>query len=260
MKPSFQYLLHIQYLGFRFRGWQHQPGQQTVEGMLKKTLKFVLPGVSVKVLASGRTDAKVSAEALPVSLYLREPLPLEETEFIQEVNRNLPPDMRILSLHEVHQDFNVIQDVQWKEYHYYFSNEANFHPYSAPFIGHFREDMDIDRMREAAPLFEGRHTFESFCSRFGGKASFERTVLLSKIEVNTYLSTPYMPESCFAYIVRSNGFLRYQVRMMVGALVMLGRNEIHETDILKALRGEVQIPVTTVAPASGLVLKEVSYK
>jgi tRNA pseudouridine38-40 synthase len=69
-----------------------------------------------------------------------------------------------------------------------------------------------------------------------------------------------MPESSYAYIVRSNGFLRYQVRMMVGALVMLGRSEIHETDILKALKGEEQVAITTVAPASGLVLKEVSYK
>ncbi|MDH3697954.1 MAG: tRNA pseudouridine(38-40) synthase TruA [Flavobacteriaceae bacterium] len=260
MKPNFQYLLHVQFLGFRFRGWQHQPGQQTVEGMLKKTLIYVLHGMPVKLLASGRTDAKVSVEALPVSLILREALPFEESDFIKEVNRNLPPDIRILTLREVPQEFNVIQDVQCKEYHYYFSNEANFHPYSAPFIGHFRETIDIDRMREAAPLFEGTHSFESFCSRSRGKASFERNVQLSKIEVNTYMTAPHMPESCYAYIVRSNGFLRYQVRMMVGALVMLGRGEIHETDILKALRGEEQVGITTVAPASGLLLKEVSYK
>lgn len=260
MKPNYQYLLHIQFLGFRFRGWQHQPGRQTVEGMLKKTLKFVLPGMPIKVLASGRTDAKVSAEALPVSLYLREALPMDEDAFTQEVNRNLPPDIRILTVREVDQEFNVIQDVVWKEYHYYFSNEPGFHPYAAPFIGYFHEPVDIGRMREAAPLFEGTHTFESFCSRPGGKASFKRSVGLSKIEINTYQSAPHMPENTYAYIVRSNGFLRYQVRMMVGALVMLGRGELHETDIIKALNGEAQLAITTVAPASGLVLKEVSYK
>ncbi|NND16857.1 MAG: tRNA pseudouridine(38-40) synthase TruA [Eudoraea sp.] len=260
MKTAHQYLLHIQFLGFRFRGWQHQPGQQTVEGMLKKTLKFVLPGKPVKMLASGRTDAKVSAEALPVSLFLTDTLPMSEEDFMKEVNQNLPPDIRMLTIQEVSQDFNVIQDVIWKEYHYYFSNERSFHPYAAPFIGYFREPLDIGRMREAASLFEGTHSFESFCSRPGGKASFERTVRLSKIEVNTYLTVPHMPESSYAYMIRSKGFLRYQVRMMMGAMVMLGRGEIHETDIVKALSGEEQVPITTVAPASGLVLREVSYK
>ena len=259
METRYKYLLHVQFLGFRFRGWQHQPGQQTVEGMLKKTLKFVLPGTSVKVLASGRTDAKVSARALPVSLILQTAIS-DSASFLDELNANLPPDIRVNVVEEVPFEFNVIQDVISKEYHYYFSNEPEFHPNAAPYIGYFREPLNIPRMREAAPLFEGTHHFEAFCSRPGAKSNFERTITQSKIELNTYLTAPFFPETTYAYLVRGSGFLRYQIRMMLGGLVMLGRDQIHEDDILAALEGKPTQPITTIAPGSGLVLHQVSYK
>lgn len=259
MESRYQYLLFVQFLGFRFRGWQHQPGQQTVEGMLKKTLKFVLPGTSVKLLASGRTDAKVSARALPVSLILQSAIPDPEA-FLDELNANLPPDIRVNHMEAVPLDFNVIQDVIAKEYHYYFSNEPDFHPNASPFIGYFRDPLNIPRMREAAPLFEGTHHFEAFCSRPGSKANFERTITQSKIEVNTYLTAPFFPETTYALLVQGSGFLRYQIRMMLGALVMLGRDEIHEDDIVSALAGKPSKPITTIAPGSGLVLHQVTFK
>ena len=227
--------------------------------MLKKTLKFVLPGTSIKVLASGRTDAKVSARALPVSLFHYENIG-DLAAFLERLNANLPPDIRVNHIEAVPDDFNVIQDVHSKEYHYYFTNEPDFHPYSAPFIGYFRKPMNIARMREASDLFEGTHHFEAFCSRSNRKANFERTITQSKIEVNTYLSAPYMPDSTYVYLVEGNGFLRYQVRMMMGALVMLGRGEIHEEDIVSALKGNPAPPITTIAPGSGLVLHQVNYK
>ena len=259
METRYQYLLFVQFLGFRFRGWQHQPGQQTVEGMLKKTLKYILPGTSIKLLASGRTDAKVSARSLPVSLILPSEITNSDS-FLNDLNANLPPDIRVNHIEAMPFDFNVIKDVVAKEYHYYFSNEADFHPNASPFIGYFRDPLNIPRMREAAPLFEGTHHFEAFCSRPGSKSNFERTISRSKLELNTYLTAPFLPETTYAYLVKGSGFLRYQIRMMLGALVMLGRDEIHEDDILAALEGNPTRPITTIAPGSGLLLHQVFYK
>jgi len=59
--PRYYYLIHVQFLGFRYSGWQKQPNQKTVEGMLVKTLKFVLPNAKFKILGAGRTDARFSA-------------------------------------------------------------------------------------------------------------------------------------------------------------------------------------------------------
>ena len=66
---SYRYIFKVQYLGFRYSGWQRQPGQRTIEGMLLKTLKFILPNTAVKILGAGRTDAKVSAADAAFELF-----------------------------------------------------------------------------------------------------------------------------------------------------------------------------------------------
>ncbi|MGB3149310.1 MAG: tRNA pseudouridine(38-40) synthase TruA, partial [Maribacter sp.] len=93
-KKRFHYMVRLQYLGFRYSGWQIQPGQRTIEGMLVKTLKFILPNTKLKILASGRTDAKVSALDAVFELFI-EDRPLQELDaFMNLFNINLPPDIR----------------------------------------------------------------------------------------------------------------------------------------------------------------------
>ena len=75
----FYYLIKVQYLGYRLHGWQKQPNFKTVEGLIKKTLKFVLPGRKIKVLGSSRTDAMVSANDAAFELFLYDE-PLENLE------------------------------------------------------------------------------------------------------------------------------------------------------------------------------------
>ena len=115
------YLLKIQFLGFRYSGWQKQPGQKTIESMLLKTLKFILPQRKFKILGSGRTDAKVSALEAAFELYLDEEPIVDLKEFLALFNKNLPPDIRILHISEVDEAFNIIQNSKEKEYVYLFS-------------------------------------------------------------------------------------------------------------------------------------------
>src|SRR5690606_1427220 len=108
-KTKYQYLLKIQFLGFRYSGWQSQPGQRTVEGMLLKTLKFVMPGRKFKILGAGRTDAKVSALDAAFELFLEEGPIVDFGRFMKEFNLNLPPDIRVIGMEEVEEGFNIIQ-------------------------------------------------------------------------------------------------------------------------------------------------------
>lgn len=59
-RKKFFYLIEIQYLGFRYHGWQKQPDVLTVEKMVERTLSYILDRRRFKVIAAGRTDAKVS--------------------------------------------------------------------------------------------------------------------------------------------------------------------------------------------------------
>ena len=87
--PKHYYLLRLSFLGFRFQGWQQQAGTKSVEGMVLKTLNFVLPGRSFKLLGAGRTDARVSALDFVCQLILKGPL-ADLDAFRDETNKNLP--------------------------------------------------------------------------------------------------------------------------------------------------------------------------
>lgn len=71
-KKRFYYVFKIQYLGYRFHGWQKQPKLKTVQLMIERTLKFILEEQTFRILAAGRTDAKVSANEAAFELFLND--------------------------------------------------------------------------------------------------------------------------------------------------------------------------------------------
>lgn len=258
-EQKISYLLRVEYLGFRFSGWQRQPGALTVEGMLRKTLRFVLPDRRFKILGAGRTDSKVSALDAAFELFLYNE-PLENTaDFLKEFNANLPQDIRLTAIEEVRPGFNVIHDVASKEYIYLFGYGNKAHPYSAPFMCNILEQMDLEQMRRAAQLFSGRHNFQAYTVKDSGGKSFERTILISEITENTYLQASFFPDKTYAFRVVGKGFLRYQVRLMMGALIELGKGHITLEDIRRSLEEGYTGRFKYVAPGSGLFLNRIEF-
>lgn len=72
MKYSFSYIVCLQFLGFRFSGWQKQTNAKTVHDMVDKTLSFVFENYNFKTIGVGRTDAKVSANTYYIQLFTDE--------------------------------------------------------------------------------------------------------------------------------------------------------------------------------------------
>lgn len=257
-RKRFYYLVRIQFLGFRYSGWQKQPGQKTIEQMLAKTLKFVFQTSDFKILGAGRTDAKVSALDAAFELFINNPIgDLEEFKIL--FNRNLPADIRIKGIFETDEHFNVIQNSKEKEYVYLFSYGEKNHPFAAPFIANIPEVLDIELMKKAAKLFEGEHDFTAFTARIQVNTQKIRTVDSCEILPNTILEANFFPKSSYALHVKGKGFMRYQIRMMMGALIQLGRGGLTYTDIEKALVGNISIPMTYVAPGSGLLLNKLQF-
>ncbi|MFY0624985.1 MAG: tRNA pseudouridine(38-40) synthase TruA [Reichenbachiella sp.] len=257
MKESF-YLLEIQYLGFRYHGWQKQPEVNTVQRMVERTLKFVLKHEHFKTLVTGRTDAMVSASQTYFELFLKEPI--DANNLLHELNYNLPADIRVLSIEEVNSKFNVIKSAKMKEYHYLFSFGGKNHPFAAPFMCYLQEDLDINAMIEAATLFQGIHNFENYCYKPSDKTVFEREIVLSEIAENDVLTANFFPKKSYLFRVRGAGFMRHQVRMMMGSLISVGKGEIDVIDIEKSLSSEREAPLNYIAPASGLMLHEVNFE
>jgi tRNA pseudouridine38-40 synthase len=258
---KYQYLIRLSYLGFRYSGWQIQPGQKTVEGMLVKTLKYVLGDQPFKTLASGRTDAKVSSLSGACSLWLTQPLSGEISYWIEWINRNTPQDLKVESITEVPIDFNPIKNVVHKTYGYLFCCGDKPHPFTAPFMAHFSGDLDLNLMKKGAELYLGTHDFTHFTVRTAQKPnqSTQRTIDSCSLMNNDRWTANFFPSSSYIFWVTGHGFIRYQIRLMMGALVQLGRGEISMSDLSNALQG-VPLPIPQyAAPGSGLGVYEINY-
>lgn len=258
-QTRYYYLIRIQYLGFRYSGWQRQPNQRTIEGMLTKTLKFILPNNKFKILGSGRTDAKVSALDGIFEIFL-ENAPLGDLEaFLSDFNRNLPADIRALGIEPTSADFNIIKHCKAKEYVYLFSFGEKNHPFCAPFLYNILDELDVQRMQEAAQLFVGTFNFKSYTARPQPNTQVIRTIDHCEIRINDLITANFMPKRSYALVVRGPGFMRYQVRMMMAALIQVGKGEWSKMDILDSFDPDKEITLTSVAPGSGLLLHQVNF-
>ncbi|MEO9891150.1 tRNA pseudouridine(38-40) synthase TruA [Aurantibacter sp.] len=254
------YLVRIQFLGFRFSGWQKQPNQKTIEGMLLKTLKFILPNRKLKILGAGRTDAKVSSLNGAFEIYL-EGTPIPNLEIFKNIfNLNLPSDIKILSMVEKNENFNVIKDVKLKEYVYLFSFGTKNHPFAAPFITNIQEDLNFELMVETATLFAGKNDFSAYTVKQSKNKNNIREVVSCYIQENNILKANFFPEKSYALHIKANGFVRYQVRMIMGALIQLGKGEIDLKIIEQSLMPNNNIELTYVAPGSGLLLNQLDFR
>ena len=260
MKYKHSYLVSIQYLGFRFHGWQKQKNVMSLHEMIDKTLGFVLSDIDFKTLGSGRTDSKVSANKYCFQLFLHELI--DNVDFIDAFNSNAPSDLKILSLELVSDNsFNIIQSTKLKEYHYYFSYGTKNHPFAASLLVGFEDDLDIELMKQGALLFEGTHHFQKYCTEPTKETTFKRKILSCIIDENTILTANFFPEKSYVLKVKGKGFLRYQIRLMMGVLVELGKHHITLDYIQESLRETNDAkPLRTIAPGSGLQLYDVIFE
>ncbi|MEQ3654321.1 MAG: tRNA pseudouridine(38-40) synthase TruA [Dokdonia sp.] len=256
-EKRYYYLLKIQYLGFRYHGWQKQPDVLTVERMMERTIAFVLGRKNFKLLAAGRTDAKVSANVAYVELFLNdEPLPV--TGFFEAFNANLPQDIRCLEISEVDKTFNVMDAPKGKEYLYLFSHGEKNHPFSAPYMTTLSTHLDIAKMQAVAPLFQGTHDFRNYAYRPNPATQTIGRIDCAEIVENSLYTASFFPEQSFIFRVSGKGFKRHQIRLMMGALFDIGEGKMDETAFKKSLDGSTPMKLERIAPASGLILQEVT--
>ena len=249
------YLFWIQYLGFRYHGWQKQPNLKTIQGRLERVIRYVLGHENFTILAAGRTDSGVSCERGAFELF--NTAPVEIDAFIRETNKSLPDDIRILSGQAVGPQFNVIQDVIGKEYRYYFITGYKPHPFATANTLWVDGALDIEKMKAAAGLYQGTHDFRRFCTRGKNTENYTRTIY--EADILPVSGDTYPPEQAFYFKVKGSGFLMHQVRMMVEALIRIGRGEMEVGMLEEALSARDDSPLVGKAPAHGLVLHKVLF-
>lgn len=254
---KYYYLIHVQYLGFRYHGWLKQPKLKTIESMVEKTVGFILGHSDFKILGTSRTDAKVSANHSAFELFVHEPLAADQ--LLADFNQNLPNDIRVIKVETVDGNFSIINAPKTKEYLYLFAHGEKAHPFCAPLLFSVPDPLDIDLMKQGAQVFKGKHNFKRYCTRPKIGTLFEREILVSEIQENSIFKANFFPKKSYAYHIHSRGFMRYQVRLIMGQLFCLGRGKIGLDDIKESLKGERHEPLREIAPSSGLILNKIRF-
>jgi tRNA pseudouridine38-40 synthase len=245
--------LTVQYDGTDFHGWQFQTGKRTVQGELTRALTL-LDGQEVRVHGSGRTDAGVHAEGQVASVLLQRGFRPEKLR--AAINGNLEPDLRIISVDEVPDDFHARFSAKSKTYVYRIFNGPVMPPFWRKYAFHIARELNVENMISAARQFTGTHDWTAFSAAQSDVESRIRSV--TGIEV---LDSVDMRSGSRLIAVRatSEGFLRYMVRSIVGALLAVGMAQIDEFDILHAIQTGFRSKFIVTAPAHGLTLVEVHY-
>jgi tRNA pseudouridine38-40 synthase len=258
MKKYF-YVITIQYLGYRFHGWQKQPNVKTLHLMVDRTLNYILEGAYFKTLSSGRTDAMVSAEHAAFELFLKAPIS-DEIAFLEAFNYNLPQDIRALGIREVDETFNIINHSKVKEYQYLFTFGEKCHPFCAPIMTTILDPLDIEVMKAGSKLFEGENYLKSYCYKPTDQGVYTRTILTCELIENTIYTANYFPKTSYILRVRGKGFMRNQIRLMMGTLIDLGKGKLTFQDIKDSLQPNSNVKMHYIAPASGLILKRIDFE
>jgi tRNA pseudouridine38-40 synthase len=256
-KWNHYYLIRIEFLGFRYHGWQKQEKLPSVQGNIDKTFAFIFQHENFKTLGCGRTDAKVSAEDFAFELFVNEQQ--EPQELLTSLNKNLPADIRVKSVEVTDSNFNIIQDSKIKEYHYTFSYGEKSHPYNTPFIRDLGKELNIELMTQAAKLFQGVHDFKRYVAKSSPKESYSVDIESSELSKDTKYNSQFSPPNTFVFKVRAKGFMRYQVRLMMGALIELGRGEYDLETFKNSMIDTSGLPIKTIAPSSALTLVKVEF-
>lgn len=250
MKYEYRYLIEIQYLGFRYNGWAKQKDLKTVHLMIDKSLEFTLSTNTFKTMGASRTDKMVSAQQSFFQLFLNQ---LISQNFIVDFNKNLPPDIKAIGCKRVSREFDILGSKR-KTYHYVFAYNEKPHPFAASLITTLPEPLDIELMKKGAKLFEGTYNFKKYCTKPGPNTNLVRTIDLCEIIENQLYKANFFPKQSWILNIISVGFLRNQVRLIMGQLLELGAGRTTLKDIEISLINPTKKPLDSIAPPSGLIL------
>jgi len=242
------YKLTIQYDGGRYKGWQRLGGgEHTIQGKLEEILSEAV-GHPVEVIGSGRTDAGVHALGQVANVKLREPW--SETKLRNVLNHQLPPDISVLSVERVDEDFHARFDAKEKTYLYKIWNEDHSHPFMRRYSMHVKKKLDIAEMRRAARHFLGEHDFTAYSNAKANKKKTVRTIY--SLDIGTQ-------DGFIEIRVRGDGFLYNMVRKIVGTLIEVGMGEKRVEDVPAIIASRDRSLTGRMAEAYGLYLESIGY-
>jgi len=244
----------VRYHGTDFSGWQAQPDQRTVQGVIEEALERIA-GQPVRIAGAGRTDAGV--HALGQVFSCRWPGPKQPEELRRSLSQLLGPEIRIDSIDVVPDDFHAQRSAASKRYAYVICQSAEADPFMDKYAWTIPWEIDRDTVLKLADRIVGEHDFAGFCSSGSSVETTVRTIHSADIHDGAVVG-PTDAENVWQIEFHGNGFLYKMVRNLVGTIIDIARGQTPESRLDKLLHAPAPYHGFT-APAKGLFLAEVEY-
>lgn len=241
-----RYKCKVSYVGTEFSGFQSQANKNAIQDKIEEALAIIF-GESIRIIGSSRTDGGVHAYGQIFHF------DAEERD-IHKIKRSfgalLPKSIRIQHIEIVSEEFHARFSVKEKTY-LYLINSGEYDPFLENRAFQKSYLLDYHKMQEVASLFIGTHDFGSF-----NTASYDEY----PNQVRTIRECRVLKKGKkYIVLVTGDGFLRHMVRIMVGAMVDVGRGYCTVENVRHLLRYPTKEKRRYNIDACGLYLMNIQY-
>ena len=226
------------YKGTNYYGWQKQVGFISVQSTIEEVLSKVYD-TTISITGSGRTDAGVHAIRQYFHFDTEKEKDLKQLAYA--LNKMLPEDIKIISFEKVDDDFHARYTAKRKIYEYRIVLK--------------NKDPFLEQLSYVYPMdykFVGKHNYQDFTSKEEDEGGFVREIYKIKVDKD---------DNNVSVRFEGNGFMRYQIRNMIGAALTVANKKENLDFIDYHLKEDKKREIISYkAPANGLYLVDVLYK
>lgn len=241
------YKVILAYDGTEFLGFQRQAEGRTVQATVESALRSVgWKGASIQ--AAGRTDTGVHASGQVAGFEFT--WDHSDDNLRDALNSNLPEDVAIRTVEQVSADFHPRYSATARRYQYQIFVDHIRNPIKERYAWRLKPPLAKDAIEIAAEKLLGKHNFSAFGSPHQPGGSTIREIFSASWQFD---------DKIIVFEILGNAFLYHMVRRLVSFQIAIGQGQ-HPPEIVdELLAGEKETMVQGLAPAKGLILKEVSY-
>ncbi|MDP2808378.1 MAG: tRNA pseudouridine(38-40) synthase TruA [bacterium] len=237
--------LLLEYDGTAFAGWQVQPEQRTVQGVLESAL-CKMTGEKVALIGSGRTDAGVHASGQVANFKTETDIPLKA--FSLGLNAILPKDVAVLKSEETDPEFNSRFAARSRSYRYQIITRRS--PLLERYAWRIIYPLNRDVLPKLCNVIQGKHDFTAFASAQAEVDNF--TVNVARAGWKDF-------GGVLSFEILADRFLHNMVRIIVGTMIDTARGHLKPEDMKRILEAKDRTLAGKTAPACGLCLVRVEY-